>query len=720
MRSARLLAVVAIGLTVSATTARPRIGLALSGGGARGFAHLGVLEYFEQNHIPIDCIAGTSMGGLVGAMYAAGLTTPQMRKILADIDWAPLFRDAPPYSQLAYRRKEDQQSFPSGLEIGLRRGVTLPSGVIEGQKIGLLLSRLTMPVAHITDFDQLPVPFRCVATDMLNGQPVVLRRGSLAQALRATIAIPGVFTPVEMDGRVLADGGLLNNLPTDVVKDMGADIVIAVDIGTPLGDREAIRTLVGMVGQSIAVMIVQNVQRNLRLADIIISPELEGYSAADFTACTPVAKRGYQGAAAKAAVLKPLAIDAPAYADYDTQRRRIKPEPFVPDRVEVTGVTGEPKRQMEQKLGGFAGRPLDTTVLDQRLASFFGTGYFARIDYATTRQGNQSVLRVRVQPKSYGPPYLRLHGDLLGGSSETVRFNLRGRVTVTGLTGYGSEWRNDLGVGDATQLLSEYHHPFGGSPFFMASRISYHASTSDLFAGNQRAAEYRTRDMSVGADLGLHLGTKGRLAGGLAYGGVRQNVSLGPALRPSVRDTVAYSRVQLTLDTRNSSTIPTRGTWLDTELRWYLRGLGGTSDLTRLRGQVYAFQPVGRRDTVWFGAGGGAVLSGATPPYAEFTLGGLMHLNAYRRDRFRGAGALHGQAGWMHQFAALPFYLGGRVYATGMYEVGSTFARADRARYQSSGTFGVMADTLLGPAFLGYSIGEHGNQQVHFSLGRLF
>ena len=249
----------------SAQKPRPKIGLVLSGGGARGFAHIGVLQWFEEHRIPVDYLAGTSMGGLIGGMYAIGKTPEEMKEIAYNINWIDLFRPVPAFEDLSFRRKQDRRAFPNAIEMGLKNGISLPSGLNSGHQIGILFSSLTLPYSNIASFDELPIPFRCMATDMIAAKPVVLSRGSVALALQATMSIPGVFAPVVIEEKILAsDGGLLNNLPTDVMKQIGVDIIIAIDIGTPLGGEQSMGSIGGVLGQMIGVVTVENTRRNRR------------------------------------------------------------------------------------------------------------------------------------------------------------------------------------------------------------------------------------------------------------------------------------------------------------------------------------------------------------------------------------------------------------------------------------------------------------------------
>src|SRR5215467_3306159 len=295
---------------------RHRIGLVLGGGGARGLAHIGVLRWLEEHRIPVDYIAGTSMGGLVGGLYATGMPLAEIRRLVSTLDWDKLLSGPPSYNELSFRRKEDRRAYPSALEFGWRDGLRLPQSINPGHYVGLLLDRLTLPYSTVPSFDDLPTPFRCVATDMIAAQPVVLKDGSLAQALRATMAIPGIFTPIEIGGKVLADGGLLDNVPSGVVQAMGADLIIAVNVGTPLGTREDLQTLPGILSQVISVTTIGNERRGLQLADIVITPELDGFSSFDFRDRAVIQQRGYMAATLHATELEALSLDEQSWQQY--------------------------------------------------------------------------------------------------------------------------------------------------------------------------------------------------------------------------------------------------------------------------------------------------------------------------------------------------------------------------------------------------------------------
>src|SRR5580700_1725015 len=265
---------------------RLRVGLVLSGGGARGAAHIGVLQVLEDLHVPIDAIAGTSMGAVVGGLYASGLSAREIEAVMSSVNWQEAFRDRPPRAELSFRRKEEDRDFLVKFPLGIRGGkIQLPKGLIEGQTLTMMLRRLTLPVARIDQFTDLPTPFRAVATDLASGEPVVMQGGDLTSAMRASLSAPGVFSPVEREGRVLVDGGIAENLPIDVARTMNVDVLIVVDVGFPLYTRERLGTATTISNQMLAILIRRDSQRQLATLtsqDIVVSPQLGDASSFDF------------------------------------------------------------------------------------------------------------------------------------------------------------------------------------------------------------------------------------------------------------------------------------------------------------------------------------------------------------------------------------------------------------------------------------------------------
>jgi len=352
--------------------------------------------------------------------------------------------------------------------------------------------------------------------------------------------------------------------------------------------------------------------------------------------------------------------------------------------LQVTGTEPESAAVFEAKFGDYLGRPLDVDGLESDLTRLYADGYYARLGYEAERRGNSTLLRLEVLEKRHGPPFLRFHFDFQGGTRDETRFTFRTRALGRGPTGYRSEWRADLALGRTSEIGAEYFQPLGDTPAWLAPRVWLGTTRTDLFADDRRVAEYRTSQSGVGLDAGYDFGSWGQLSGGLAYGQIDQDTVMGLALRPAVDEAFGYLRGRFVVDTRDAPVLPRQGLRLDSELRFYTGALGAANDFTRLSTELQWSTPLGRRQTLFALADAGTTFGAAVPPYGEFTLGGLMRLNAYQRDRFRGANALHAGLGVLHQVAALPLFFGGKVYASGFYELGGAFDQFDQARFFSS------------------------------------
>src|SRR5580692_8130943 len=308
--------------------ARPRVGLVLSGGGARGATHIGVLKMLDQLHVPIDVIAGTSMGAVVGGLYASGMSGDEIQKAMASLDWQAAFRDRPPRTELDYRRKEEDREFLVNLPVGLQgKKLVIPKGLVQGQMLTETLRQLTLPVAGISDFDLLPTRFRAVATNLETGSKRIIADGDLTTAMRASMSVPGLFAPVEYRGELLVDGGLTDNLPIDIARSMGVDILIVVDAGFPLQPRKSLNSLPGITNQMLSILLRKDIERDLATLgpnDIVISPQLGDFSSYDFPETMKIVHAGAQAAQAVGTQLAALALSDEAYARYQQVRSQVR------------------------------------------------------------------------------------------------------------------------------------------------------------------------------------------------------------------------------------------------------------------------------------------------------------------------------------------------------------------------------------------------------------
>ncbi len=432
--------------TESQPKPRLRIGVALEGGSAFGLAHIGVLQWFDEHHIPVDYVAGTSMGGLVGGFYAVGMSPGEINGLVEKTDWDHIVRGATPYQDLSFRRKEDQRALPNSIILGLRDGVSLPAGLNPGHPISLMIAKQTLPYYGIKSFDELPIPFRCVATDLVTGKPTVFQDGPLEQALRATMSVPGLFTPVQAGQKLYVDGGLVNNLPSDVVRGMGADIVIAVHLQTAPVTAKDLKSLFSVLGQTERVIVAESEVRGMAQADAIISVDLATFEALDFESFQPIIQKGYDAAQAKQGLLQSFAIhDDAEWAEYLRQRNtRRRTTVSIPQFVKVEGAGPEATRDLERVLRPLAGKPVDPQTLGDRLTRLTGNGKYDTADYRITQQGGKDGLLIRVHEAGYAPPMIQPAFQVDGGESSNVNFTLGARLTFMDVAGYRSEWRTDF------------------------------------------------------------------------------------------------------------------------------------------------------------------------------------------------------------------------------------------------------------------------------------
>ncbi len=714
--------------TENTTKKRLKIGLVLSGGGARGFAHIGVLKVLEENHIPVDYISGASMGALVGALYATGKTPAEMEKLVETLDWNELLRGKPAFDELTYRRKQDRRNLPGAITLsGKGANVKLPNSLNPGHEIGLVLDRLMLPYGDNTDFDNLPIPFRCVATDLVSAETVVLKNGSLAQALRATMAIPAVFAPVELNGRILADGGILNNIPTDVVKDMGADIILVVNIETQLGDRTSLQDLVSILGQTFYVATVENSRRSLRQADFIVAPDLKNYSTFDFGAGEEIVKLGYEGAEQKVALLKSLALNDADWQQY-LASRQVKVRPNIapiPDFLAIEGTeNSNSKRKIERKLDGeFENKPIDEKALENDLNELTGTERFDNLGYGITQRDGKTGLVIRVydpQERTQRTTVLNVGIDVNNSETDDVNFNARGRLTFFDVGGDGNEWRNDFSIGSRTLLATEFYHPFGTTRFFAAPNGFYEDHKVNFYQDGDRLAEYTFQTVQAGIDFGFRASRFSELRLGYSIGRSRASRRIGNPQFPTLTGRVSFASLRYNYDTRNNAQIPTSGIQFNNSLNYYFASPGASSGFPQAESEISAFRSIKEKNILFSFGGGGTTFSKTAPLFQQFTLGGLFDVGGYGSGEFRSSNYLKGGFGVLRETFSAPAYIGGKLYFGGWYEGGSAFETFDTAKYRQSVTGGAILETRIGPIFLGGSFGEGGSKKLYFSLGRFF
>ncbi len=403
---------------------RPKIGIAFAGGGARGGAHVGVLKVLEELHVPVDYVAGTSIGSIVAALYASGMAPDEMDKVLASTDWDDALNDDQGRKDQPYRQKEDDDLYLIKAELGFHKGkLVLPSGLVHGQKLNYLLRRLTLPASNVRDFDRLRIPFRCVATDIVTGAKVVLGKGDLAKAVRASMAIPGFFTPVEWDGKLLTDGGTVDNMPVDVVRAMGADVVIAIDISTPLKKRDEISSFLSIAGQTSGFLTRLNVEQQIATLkqdhDVLITPNLDEVSTLDFKQFPKASEQGFKAAEAMRETLARFSVSDAEYAAFLKKQRDPRVDPVVQE-VRVEAPPGVDPRLIEGRIRSKPGK-VDWPVLERDLARLYELGDYETVDFHIATEGQKKIIVLGGAPKPPAPTRLRFGLKLDTDFSATAR-----------------------------------------------------------------------------------------------------------------------------------------------------------------------------------------------------------------------------------------------------------------------------------------------------------
>ncbi len=707
---------------------RPRIGVAFGGGSARGLAHVGIIRWFEDHRIPIDLVAGTSMGGLIGGAFASGLSAGELAELIGRTDWDEMFGFSP-FRYKNIRRKEDARAYPSRIELGARHGIVLPPALNNGQQVDFLVSRVVGPYGTLSSFDDLPTPFRAVAVDLVTAEPVVLDNGSLASALRATMSLPGIFPPVERDHRVLVDGGAMNNVPADVVRAMGADTVIAVNVGFVRDTRIANRSFLALMGQTVDVMMEANTRTAMKAADIVITPPLAGFGSLDWRRSAELAEAGYRAADAMKDVLLPLAVDEAQWRAYQEQRRARRKSAWpTPQFVSVVGAAPSDRARIEAVLARRVGRPLEVEGLEADLETFAGLDRYETVQWQLAEIDGRPGLRVEARSKDYAPPFLMLGVSLQNTTTDDFAFQFAARYIAFDVAGSGSELRLDAAVGVEPSAAAELYRPLGSSALFVTARAGARRHTLNFVSDDVIVARYREDRALVGFDVGVNVGRDGDVRAGMSIGHLDTSVETGSPDLPELHGSETRGRVAWRYDGQDNPVIPKGGTRATATLQHVFDSPEpspefstdrSNRDVTQAEFRGSSFWSPGRRNRL-FVSGGAGTSSGRPLANEQFQLGAPLRLGAYSEGELRGDhyGVL--TAGYLRGIARLPDFLGGLVFLGGWLENGSAFDDIGTAKLRTNVSVGVIADTLFGPTLLGASADFHGAWRYYVGIGRLF
>jgi NTE family protein len=708
--------------------AAERVGLVLSGGAARGLAHIGVLKALEEQNVRVYAIAGTSMGAIVGGLYAAGYSVEELQRLALELDWQQALSDSPPREDVPFRRKQDDRDFLIKQKLSFRDdgSLGLPLGVIQGQNLALLLESLLVHRSDTRDFDRLPIPFHAVATDIANGEQVILRRGHLPQAMRASMSIPAVFAPVELDGRLLVDGGMVNNIPVDVARQMGVERVIVVDLGTPLKPVEQLTTVVDVMNQSITLMTRKNSEAQLATLaadDVLIQPPLAGFGVTDFARAEQMIDAGYRATQIQAERLARLQQSGGGNPALAMARSREQRTPVIREiRVENDSKVGDAviRRHIRQPLG----EPLDMDRLQKDMGTLYGLDYFERVQYRVTPLDERgSALVIDARGKRTGTDYLRLGLNLSDDMRGDSAFNIGASYRVNGINQLGAEWLTRVQLGDRQELYSEFYQPLdAGSRYFVAPYLFGEARNIEAILDNDPIAEYRLERYGYGLNLGRQIANNGEIRFGIGQAWGEADVRVGERDLPSFSFSEGYYELMYSFDTLDNVDFPTTGEDIGLLLRQYDSGLGSDEEYRQWQLELNKVFSV-ETNTWVLGGRYGRTLEEADVVTSGFILGGAQELSGFRQDALSGQNVALARLIYYRRLTQrsllpldLPLYLGMSLERGRAWNNDNAFDSG----YINAASIFLGLDTPLGPVNFSYGFNDEREKALYLNLGKSF
>ena len=708
----------------SYATDRPKVGLVLSGGGARGAAHIGVLRELERQRIPIDYITGTSMGAIVGAMYASGYSTDEIEGVLENTDWENIFNDDPPRKYSTIRDKFDERIFQLDTEIGIKEGkLTLPSGLIQGQKFQLLLEKLFLPVSETKDFSHLPIPFRAVATDIEDGKAVVLKSGELATAVRASMSVPAAFATVTIDGRILVDGGISNNLPIDVVRDMGAEVVIAVDIGSPFQEAKNLRSAVSIATQISNILVRRTTTEQVATLtdrDVLISPDLGKFSSTNFRESPSTIPRGIEAAKEKAPMLSILALPSEEYRAHIATRTVAKfAYPVIAFiRVESDGILSD--EYILDRIRQQTGERLDLEQLDEDLAVVYGLKLFQTVDYKIVNEEGATGLVIRAKPKPWGPNYLQIGVSFTSDTLNKHELGLNLGISSRPFNAWNAELRGVLSLGNEPGLYGEFNQPLGAdSPYFFNSVLSFVRRRFNTFENQIKLSEVHSKESRLSISLGRQFATTSDIRLGFNRFYSENKVEIGTPVEDFSGVEGAEWFALYRFDTHDDLFFPKSGISGFIQLVSSEEHLGADDKYDQGMLDILTANTFGQH-TINLGARYFTTYDGAVSIQSRFRLGGLFELPGYGVNELSGQHLYLIRTAYRRPLMEL-FNTSPELGITLQY--GQVFEEEDDISLSDGITAAGLWlgwDTPIGPIYIGAGRADSNQNSMYIIVGRIF
>jgi NTE family protein len=710
---------------------RQSIGLALGGGGALAMSEIGVLQWFEEHHIPVDLIAGTSMGGMVGALYATGKTVDQLKNITNDEVFTSVFSFRTAYKSRSFRRREDARELPNALTIGLKHGVSFRNSVLIDQGLNAFLDEQFLRYDDRTDFNKIPIPFRCLSTDLNEARTVTFARGSIPDAVRASVSLPGIFQPFELNGHEFVDGAVLENLPTETVHDMNADVVLAVSLPLKPVGKGDLDSIIGVLERSFSVAIEGNERRSRTLADVVIEPDVSGFTDSDYLKSKELAVRGYEAAEKQKDALLRYAVNEEQWAAYLAERAGRRPGPVGNLlRVRVKAPNESVTRAVQKMFMPLVDKPTDTKTIDEVLDNVRADGRY-EADYtigyeheaAGSPVSDRPIVLVTVTDKKTGPPFLLLGANVQAQTTGVTRATLEGVLLEQDFGGYGSELRADVKVGFLTQVSGEYYRklfdvkgPAGA--VFLAPRGGILREPFYIYQNQHRVAERQLQTAGGGVDMAWSNQRTQELRVGWESDNIRWQTSVGSDGEPDVFGQMQLARVRYVYDTQDRALVPHYGIRWETDAGYQYDAVD-SPNAPRITTRISYSHEIGKNIFAMVAEGGTMFNRNVAEPF-RFTLGGPLRLSASAIDEYRGTDYFLVSPALLRRIASLPAPLGQSIYVGAAYEAGQMRVPGGPTVTRQDVLFGLVAETPLGIITLTPAIGDDGHRKFVFTLGKLF
>jgi len=703
---------------------RAAVGVALEGGGALGLAHIGVLQWLEEHHVPVDRISGTSMGSLVGALYASGSTPAQMRTLASSDAFRGVFTMQTPYADSSFRRRQDKRELPQALSVGLKHGPEVRNALLADRGVNeFLTTNLASYNSQELNYDRLPIPFRCVATDLNTLAPVTFASGPLPQAVRASISIPGVFPPVQnRQGHYLVDGGILDNLPTDVLKrDLRADAIIAIRLeDAPLSSIDT-SSIVGVLDRAFSAGIVRNVEQSEQLADVVVKVPVGSFSAADYAKAPQLIDAGYKAAAQSSAALLRYALDDEGWKAYLAAREsRLRPPPGVLRQLRVEG--GEPGavREVRADIKPIQGQPIAPATTLNALKGIQSNGGIAATweTFSPTPEADDAGLLVRLSSDRTGPPYLLISPAFAASTSNVSRGELTLRLVDQNFGGFGSEFRGNAAIGYMTTLSAEYYRLLTPGGYFIEPHASLLRAPVYIWANQKRVAERFQQNLDAGVEAGRTFSNQLQVSAEWSAEDTRWSLTSGTGGGPYLSGTAQTGLLHIKIDRASTGVVSPDGFRLSASAGALYHAV--SSDNAPLVNLSFSATRSWRGNIFGLGGDVNSYLRANVAQPFRFTIGGPMRLSSASIDEYRGTDTYLATTGYLHRIAALPTGLGQGLYAILAYEGGEVWSPETRAILRQDGVTGLVASTPLGLITFGVSVGDAGHRKVFFTVGRWF